>query len=70
MTSVAWLVCAETLTWVRLSPSGGAPGGRFGHTATALGSKVVVFKGDTGKKPTNEAYLLDTGTQSGGARCS
>jgi hypothetical protein len=62
------LAIAETLTWSRQSPTGGAPGGRFGHTANAVGSKIVVLKGDSGKKAAHDLFLLDTGVAPGRAR--
>ncbi|EOD15544.1 hypothetical protein EMIHUDRAFT_245735 [Emiliania huxleyi CCMP1516] len=47
-------------TWHSVQVPGEAPAPVYGHSATLVGSKVVVFGGWDGSSPLNSAHVLDT----------
>lgn len=53
----------KTLVWTRIAVSGGLgaprPAPRAGHTASLVGSTIVVFGGGDGERLLNDCWLLE-----------
>lgn len=66
-----WLLDVEHGRWAPMTVTGTQPSGRWGHTATLVGSAhIYVLGGRHGSKPLpmNEIYVLDIRVRA--ARCS
>jgi hypothetical protein len=53
------------MSWTRPITKGPNPTGRWGHTATLIGTdQLLIFGGHDGTRMLNDVHILDTGTLS------
>ncbi|RUP46250.1 hypothetical protein BC936DRAFT_147167 [Jimgerdemannia flammicorona] len=59
-----WVLDTNTYTWSSLKPTGAAPSNRFGHTASQVGTQMIVMGGSIGQNYTadlsSNTAVLDT----------
>jgi len=59
-----WKYDGKVNTWSKITPSGQAPSGRWGHSADVIGNRMLVFGGNTATSSSNELWSLDFSSNS------